>query len=171
MEINIILCIHPCLFKIIKLVNDGKEIVEIVSLANNVEFRIECGILNSQEILYYIKKYEFYSSLNWFDNSKGLSIEYADLGEDDIDNAIANLNQLTFEVTDSCNLKCKYCGYGELYNDYDKRDNTKLSIEKAKTIILLLQKKWASSENKSKIGHTHIGFYGGEPRPYRYVDR
>ena len=33
-------------YDIIKLVNDGKEIVEIVSLANNVEFRIECGILN-----------------------------------------------------------------------------------------------------------------------------
>lgn len=29
---------------------------------------------------------------------------------------LANLKQLTFEVTDACNLKCKYCGYGEFYN-------------------------------------------------------
>ena len=35
--------------------------------------------------------------------------------------ALANLPILTFEVTDACNLKCKYCGYGEFYNDYDER--------------------------------------------------
>lgn len=39
---------------------------------------------------------------------------------------LANLKQLTFEVTDSCNLRCKYCGYGELYDDYDKRENKML---------------------------------------------
>jgi len=33
---------------------------------------------------------------------------------------LANLRQITFEVIDACNLKCKYCGYGEFYNDYDK---------------------------------------------------
>lgn len=26
-----------------------------------------------------------------------------------------NLRQLTFEVTDDCNLCCKYCGYGDMY--------------------------------------------------------
>jgi len=31
---------------------------------------------------------------------------------------LANLKQVVFEVTDACNLKCKYCGYGEFYNDY-----------------------------------------------------
>ena len=29
---------------------------------------------------------------------------------------LANLKQLVFEVTDACNLRCKYCGYGELYS-------------------------------------------------------
>ncbi len=28
------------------------------------------------------------------------------------------LSQLVFEVTDYCNLNCKYCGYGELYQGY-----------------------------------------------------
>lgn len=27
---------------------------------------------------------------------------------------LVNLSQFVFEVTDSCNLRCKYCGYGEL---------------------------------------------------------
>lgn len=29
--------------------------------------------------------------------------------------ALANLPQLVFEVTDACNLRCKYCAYGEFY--------------------------------------------------------
>ena len=45
---------------------------------------------------------------------------------------LANLRQLLFEVTDGCNLKCYYCGYGELYNNYDKRISSKLSFEKVK---------------------------------------
>jgi len=45
---------------------------------------------------------------------------------------LANLNQLVFEVTDGCNLKCKYCAYGEFYDDYDKREDKTLSAEKEK---------------------------------------
>ena len=36
---------------------------------------------------------------------------------------LANLPQLVFEVTDACNLKCKYCAYGEFYDDFDEREN------------------------------------------------
>lgn len=27
---------------------------------------------------------------------------------------LSNLNHLTLEVTDACNLNCEYCGYGSL---------------------------------------------------------
>ena len=30
-------------------------------------------------------------------------------------NNLINLKQLVFEVTDACNLHCKYCAYAELY--------------------------------------------------------
>lgn len=36
---------------------------------------------------------------------------------------LRDLKQIVFEVTDSCNLKCKYCGYGDLYSGYDERTN------------------------------------------------
>jgi uncharacterized protein len=36
------------------------------------------------------------------------------ISKDDIFYQLSNLLQLTFEVTDACNLRCKYCGYGEL---------------------------------------------------------
>jgi uncharacterized protein len=48
---------------------------------------------------------------------------------------LSNLRQLTFEVTDACNLKCKYCGYGEFYADYDKRENKNLSVDTAITLL------------------------------------
>ncbi len=50
------------------------------------------------------------------------------ISADDIRYQLANLKQLTFEVTDACNLRCKYCAYGEFYNDYDRRENKTLSL-------------------------------------------
>ena len=36
---------------------------------------------------------------------------------------LLNLKQITFEVTDACNLKCNYCGYGDMYFGYDKSES------------------------------------------------
>ena len=35
----------------------------------------------------------------------------------EIEKQFANIRNIVFEVTDSCNLKCAYCGYGDLYGD------------------------------------------------------
>lgn len=88
-------------------------------------------------------------------------IEY--ITSEKVTNLIANLPQLVFEVTDACNLKCKYCAYGELYNDYDKRENKKLSIKQAIRLIDYLVPFWNSTRNTSAKSHMRISFYGGEP--------
>ena len=41
----------------------------------------------------------------------------------EIEYNLMNLKQLIFEVTDACNLRCKYCGYADLYEGYDQREN------------------------------------------------
>jgi uncharacterized protein len=82
---------------------------------------------------------------------------------DTIKYQLANMRQLTFEVTDACNLKCKYCGYGEFYNDYDKRENKNLPESKAFAILDYLINFWQSYLNTSANKHVYIGFYGGEP--------
>ena len=66
---------------------------------------------------------------------------------DDVRYQLANLRQLTFEVTDACNLSCKYCAYGEFYNDYDKRDSSKMSLSAAKNSLII----WLSSGNQHSI--------------------
>lgn len=76
---------------------------------------------------------------------------------------LANLQQLVFEVTDACNLKCKYCGYGEYYNDYDKRENSNLPKTSALALIDYLNDYWNSTINYSINKNTYISFYGGEP--------
>jgi uncharacterized protein len=76
---------------------------------------------------------------------------------------LANLKQLTFEVTDACNLNCKYCVYGEFYNDYDRRENKKLSLPAAFRIIDYLVNFWRSEQNLSAKRNVYISFYGGEP--------
>jgi uncharacterized protein len=88
---------------------------------------------------------------------------YKYLKLDTIKYNLANLGLLTFEVTDACNLKCKYCGYGEFYEDYDERKNQYLSIDYAKEVIDFLVPYWNSPLNTSVEKRVYIGFYGGEP--------
>ena len=80
-----------------------------------------------------------------------------------ITSALANLPQLVFEVTDACNLKCKYCAYGEFYGDFDKREDKMLSVSKAIRLIDYLNQFWNSDRNTSAKSFMYISFYGGEP--------
>ena len=76
---------------------------------------------------------------------------------------VANLKQLTFEITDACNLKCKYCAYGEMYCDKDERRDSYLKFEGIKCLIDYLVECWTSSLNTSFMKKIYISFYGGEP--------
>ena len=80
-----------------------------------------------------------------------------------IKNKLAILPQLIFEVTDACNLKCKYCGYGEFYSNHDERKNQFFSEEKAIRLLEYLKLFWQSNNNTSYSQQTYISLYGGEP--------
>ncbi|MDR2010530.1 MAG: radical SAM peptide maturase [Bacteroidales bacterium] len=80
-----------------------------------------------------------------------------------IENNLKYLKSLVFEVTDQCNLNCKYCGLAELYTGYDERKNKMFSFEKAKSIINYLFKLWGKNYSHGCIFPVSIGFYGGEP--------
>lgn len=76
---------------------------------------------------------------------------------------LSNLKQLVIEVTDGCNLSCKYCGYGELYKNYDKRENKNQTFNNVKPLIDYLCQMWVSQSNISHNNDIIVGFYGGEP--------
>lgn len=90
-------------------------------------------------------------------------IYFDEITEKDVFSKLINLEQLTFELTDACNLKCKYCGYGEFYTTHDKRENRFMDFNIAKRIIDYLFEIWRKHPGKASIRKIIIGFYGGEP--------
>jgi putative dehydrogenase len=83
--------------------------------------------------------------------------------DEEVISSLINLKQLTFEVTDVCNLQCKYCGYGDLYFGYDKREAQYMSFGQGRMMIDYLADLWRTHHAKSARQRTYISFYGGEP--------
>lgn len=83
-------------------------------------------------------------------------IEYIE--KERINKSWANCKQIVVELTQRCNMKCLYCCYGELYNQFDIRNKDGNGVfENYKAVI----------EDKVKRGFSSkeliISFYGGEP--------
>ena len=76
---------------------------------------------------------------------------------------LTHLRQLVFEVTDACNLRCKYCAYADLYEGYDERKSSDFSFHRAKLVIDYLYEFWRKNASKEYIHPIRVSFYGGEP--------
>ncbi|MGB5989654.1 MAG: radical SAM peptide maturase [Marinifilaceae bacterium] len=109
------------------------------------------------------KKYKYLLDNKLISDVSKKTIKNVDIKAADIDFNLANLRQLTFEITDACNLKCEYCAYGKFYGDYDSRENKYLDIDASKKLIDKLVDLWNSNLNTSQDKITYISFYGGEP--------
>lgn len=81
----------------------------------------------------------------------------------DIRDNLYNLPQIVFELTDACNLRCKYCGYAGLYEGYDKREDKMMPFSLAKNILDYLWSLWSVNYDAELTTPLNIGFYGGEP--------
>lgn len=86
-----------------------------------------------------------------------------EITENDIKQQLINLRQITFEVTDLCNLQCKYCYYGDLYDGYDNRVSKYLSFQKVRHMLDFLFEIWRKETKLSSTAKTYVSFYGGEP--------
>ena len=80
-------------------------------------------------------------------------------------NAVTNIEYIlnnkvenvTLEVTEKCNLRCKYCIYNPSHPEFREFGHKNMSWDVAKKAIDFLKEHSKDSEN------IHIGFYGGEP--------
>ena len=69
---------------------------------------------------------------------------------------------MVFEVTQDCNLACKYCTFGEHYTNHETRNHKRMEFETITIFIdYLLHLK--EKHNRSHRSYFNIGFYGGEP--------
>lgn len=74
--------------------------------------------------------------------------------EDMLSNEVCNI---TLELTQKCNLRCKYCIYNPSHPNHREFGHRDMKFETAKKAIDFLDK---HSSGNDKI---YIGFYGGEP--------
>ena len=74
---------------------------------------------------------------------------------------LQHLKQLVFEVTDQCNLNCKYCALSEFYSNHDKGDERMLSFKKVQNIIDYIL--FIRDHPLDTYYPLRLGFYGGEP--------
>lgn len=76
----------------------------------------------------------------------------------DLDEALDHrVQNVTLEVTEKCNLRCKYCIYNPSHPEYREFGHKDMDWETAKKAIDFLKL------HSDKAEETHIGFYGGEP--------
>ena len=80
---------------------------------------------------------------------------------DDVRFYFANTPQVVIEVTDYCNMKCKYCTYSDLYDNHDMRNTRNANFNDVKCFLnyfFSIRKKYKVTSNELRIA-----FYGGEP--------
>lgn len=160
---QVLLC-HPVMYHIVALGEQGTDLDDWINdLADSGIEISNAGVFPKNEVAYYYRKYLFLKEQGYFghvdfDRSFDLHLDPERIRMD-----LANTRQVIFEVTDACNLRCAYCGYGKFYKNYDKRKNKKLDLRVAKRLLWFLEKQWNSTTNVSIENRIAIGFYGGEP--------
>jgi uncharacterized protein len=155
---------HPLLNYICQLSKDEKSLETWLNSLEADNNRIEdIGVFSKEEIQYYYEKYLFLKNSGFFSPVAQEEMVSGKVTPEQLRITLANLKQVTFEITERCNLICDYCGYGKFYNNYDPRSGKDLDIETAKQVIDYVKKYLESPLNTSLKNKTYIGFYGGEP--------
>lgn len=106
---------------------------------------------------YYLKKYEYLKKYNFFSEAK--LINFATIDESIVKNNMAQVPQIVFETTDFCNLNCTYCSFGDFYEGFDARNQKKINVDHAITLLKYI----FDLKPKSKKNQLIISFHGGEP--------
>ncbi len=93
---------------------------------------------------YYQEKYHYLKKHGFFEKPKRCNLE-TEIDESMIKENIIQINQLVFEVTDHCNLKCSYCSLGTMYDGFGKNIKQNLNIDHAfKLLKYVFSKKYAN---------------------------
>jgi uncharacterized protein len=85
-----------------------------------------------------------------------------ELTDEEIEERISSIRNITFNITEQCNFRCGYCVYSGNYDVVRKHSSRKLSLDTAKKAVDKLLK-WVQLKRRTiKTRSINIGFYGGE---------
>lgn len=122
----------------------------------NIEF-------SKKNVQYYYEKYLFLRKHGFFSEIENPQRINNKLISSTIYNCLANIKQIVFEVTEVCNLNCKYCTYNELFLEHEMRESKYLCISSATRLLDYLSEIWNKPVNVSEYQEVILSFYGGEP--------
>lgn len=163
-NMNQFMLIHPIFEYMLNLAKKGRDLEEWIANLPDDGIKIEnYDPVTKKEIQYYYHKYLMFSENHFFSDLKREEKFDGRVTAEQVYALLSNVTDVVFEATDACNLKCKYCGFGEYYENYDKREKKSLSFKKAQNLLDYLLKFWQSPLNTSHKNKVNIGFYGGEP--------
>lgn len=104
-----------------------------------------------------------------YSDKKEIPVEEVEISEENILENIRSTSQLSFELTQDCNLRCNYCPYNTNFSYERKRSTLSMTPGVASSGLLYVQQLF-----KDRIRDDFmIGFYGGEPllnfRTLKYI--
>ncbi|MCI0470368.1 MAG: radical SAM peptide maturase [Candidatus Aminicenantes bacterium] len=156
--------VHPIMNHLLKLAKEGADLEKWREQLPADGIKIDDHTtVNKEEIDYYYQKYLLLLKGNSAINVNREEKFNGKLTEEQVFAILANTIDVIFEATDACNLKCKYCGFGDYYENYDKREKKSLDFKMAANLLDFLYRFWQSPLNTSHKNKINIGFYGGEP--------
>lgn len=151
--------IHPLLLYIVR---NSKKIEYLINSDKVISIE-NYGKVYPQELKYYYERYKIMKDNNYFNNEEKINQINRGIDAKMVKESITNTNQILFETTDQCNLKCEYCSYRDIYDNYDKRMLGEINISNAKVLLTYMNNLWNSRNFMSYSKIISIGFYGGEP--------
>lgn len=97
----------------------------------------------------------------FFKHEAGREIPVLDIGidEKEIKKKVRKLPAVAIEMTEDCNLRCKYCIYSEHYENWRSMTHRKMKFDTARKGLDFI---YSFLKNR-KVREFAIGFYGGEP--------
>lgn len=117
--------------------------------------------LSFSDISYYIRKYKFFKENGFFKTFEVDELLSGKITSGIVENQVANIDSVVFQVTGDCNLKCRYCCYGDMYTDAPNKGP--MTFETVQHVFDFLIPYWNSTLNLSYEHTIGIAFYGGEP--------
>lgn len=86
----------------------------------------------------------------------------AEITDEEIDRSLANCKSLVLQLTQDCNLRCKYCSYNGKYKSKRTHNNKKMDLNSAKKAVDLFLNHISTSIYRTSRQPVIISFYGGE---------
>ncbi len=160
-----VLLMHPVLKFLVELMEEGKLEKWLDKLPTDEVGNVVLnnGAKTSREnIQYYYRYLKFLEGNNAFAGMEKSEMNGAMFSPEDIKIALANTSQVVFEVTESCNLNCKYCGFGDFYSGFSKRRKRNLTLDVARKFLDFMVELFESPLNRKFHKKIALSFYGGD---------